>query len=228
MRAWTGVSAARRSFYLDVVALDGGSKSDLFTYNSSLLPFLRRLDPNRLIIPHGTPTVPEWPNSCGPMNHALRQRRRMGGLLFDCIAARSSNRQLCCNERPARFVQDLSLRDHSLGNPALPTDMNSLDQSTICLDILQRTSNQHYQQPTTVTSLAHRTRDPTPIDRDRFQSNRTAHPADPTQILPGKIPGKFGQVPTASNLLLPHHHHPLINQYNPCRGSSIGRACGSY
>ena len=110
----------------------------------------------------------------------------MGGLLFDC-KARSSNRQLCFNERPARFVQDLSLRDHSLGNPALPTDMNSLDQSTICLDILQRTSNQHYQQPTTVTSLAHRTRDPTPIDRDRFQSNRTAHPADPTQILPGKI-----------------------------------------
>lgn len=49
------------------------------------------------------------------------------------------------------------------------------------------------------------------------------------------MPGKFGQVPekkdrsptgpTYSNLTTTPY---LINQYNPCRGSSIGRACGSY
>ena len=115
------------------------------------------------------------------MNHALRQRRRMGGLLFDCIAARSSNRQLCCNERPARFVQDLSLRDHSLGNPALPTDMNSLDQSTICLDILQQTSNQHHQQPTTITSLAHRTEHEARHQSIAIDSNPIARPTPLTR-----------------------------------------------
>jgi hypothetical protein len=34
--------------------------------------------------------------------------------------------------------------------------------------------------------------------------------------------------PHPPSLLEPHCHHPFINQYNPCRGSSIGRACGSY
>jgi hypothetical protein len=41
-------------------------------------------------------------------------------------------------------------------------------------------------------------------------------------------PQKKSQQPHATNRLKPRRHYPLINQHNPCRGSSIGRACGSY
>jgi hypothetical protein len=47
------------------------------------------------------------------------------------------------------------------------------------------------------------------------------------QIPPEKLEEKVSSPARLTNLLvpltLPHHH-----QYNPCRGSSIGRACGSY
>jgi hypothetical protein len=92
---------------------------------------------------------------------------------------------------------------------------------------------------TIITSLTGRkARHHTPT---RFQHTQPIDPtaqtttAAPTPNSAGKIPGKFGQVrkgepdaPTTSNRLEPHRHHHLINQYNPCRGSSIGRACGSY
>ena len=48
------------------------------------------------------------------------------------------------------------------------------------------------------------------------------------QIPPGKVKEKVSSPTRSTSLLLPHRRHPLINQYNPCRGSSIGRACGSY
>ena len=52
------------------------------------------------------------------------------------------------------------------------------------------------------------------------------HRRNPRKI--GQIPGKSYRVPTpATTLLVPHTLHSL-HQYNPCRGSSIGRACGSY
>jgi hypothetical protein len=75
-----------------------------------------------------------------------------------------------------------------------------------------------------------------PTDRpDHSITHRTDRHRWPEPNSAGKAPGKIGQVPGeksqqthASNRLRPHRHHPLINQYNPCRGSSIGRACGSY
>ena len=52
------------------------------------------------------------------------------------------------------------------------------------------------------------------------------HRRNPRKI--GQIPGKSYRVPTPVTTLLLPHTLPSLHQYNPCRGSSIGRACGSY
>ena len=61
----------------------------------------------------------------------------------------------------------------------------------------------------------HRSDPRAPLGRDKSQENRAEAREKSLQ-------------PHPTSLLLPHRHHPFINQYNPCRGSSIGRACGSY
>ena len=51
------------------------------------------------------------------------------------------------------------------------------------------------------------------------------HRRDPRKI--STIPGK-SQQPHANNQRSITYRHSPHHQYNPCRGSSIGRACGSY
>jgi hypothetical protein len=64
-------------------------------------------------------------------------------------------------------------------------------------------------------------------------SNARSISASPAQIPPQKSqknqqdPRKASSsTPTTRRLV--RHCHPPHHQYNPCRGSSIGRACGSY
>jgi hypothetical protein len=47
------------------------------------------------------------------------------------------------------------------------------------------------------------------------------------QIPSEKVQEKVSSPASLTNLLVPLYRPPL-HQYNPCRGSSIGRACGSY
>jgi hypothetical protein len=61
----------------------------------------------------------------------------------------------------------------------------------------------------------HRSDPRAPLGRENVHENRAR-------------PAKKSLQPHPSGLLVPDRHHPFINQYNPRRGSSIGRACGSY
>jgi hypothetical protein len=54
------------------------------------------------------------------------------------------------------------------------------------------------------------------------------HSAGNSQEKSCKGQGKASSPTHCTSLLVPCRHHSLINQYDPCRGSSIGRACGSY
>jgi hypothetical protein len=100
---------------------------------------------------------------------------------------------------------------------------------------LEPTPNNHHRR---LTSLV-RARQGTRPDTNRSRSTPTQPTARPTPLTRPKFcrektrkiqpsPQEKSAAPTTSNHLLPHCRSPLINQYNPCRGSSIGRACGSY
>jgi hypothetical protein len=67
---------------------------------------------------------------------------------------------------------------------------------------------------------------PRPIDL-RSLSARTTLLGLLGQIPPEKVKEKVSSPTRSNSLLVPLYHTPH-HQYNPCRGSSIGRACGSY
>jgi hypothetical protein len=67
---------------------------------------------------------------------------------------------------------------------------------------------------------------PSPVPWSITLSPHVPPPLTYVWLFSGRIskPGKVS--PLTRLLVLPTH--PLHHQYNPCRGSSIGRACGSY
>jgi hypothetical protein len=137
----------------------------------------------------------------------------------------------CCSMRSGNRTRRFGLAAYA--NSALTSNVNILDRSTICLDIPR--SLEPKLSTTIITLLLCKARHQTRIQHGTAQHS-TPQPIDPAHgpNSAGKKsrfrPSPQGKAssPTQPSLLKPHHHDPLINQYNPCRGSSIGRACGSY
>jgi hypothetical protein len=69
---------------------------------------------------------------------------------------------------------------------------------------------------------------PHPIDhRSHTARTNTADLGQLGQIPPETVKEKVSSPTRSTSLLIPPRR-PVHHQYNPCRGSSIGRACGSY
>jgi hypothetical protein len=86
----------------------------------------------------------------------------------------------------------------------------------------------HLTTATTFKLASTQDKSPHPIDhRSHTARTNTADLGQLGQTPQEKVKEKVSSPTRITSLLVPPRH-PFHHQYNPCRGSSIGRACGSY